>query len=124
MCLMVKAGRKRSTNKAELGWADLAAQVLREAKLGDTRNLADYLRAGYPVTPEHREFLAELLKRSDGKRGRAALRRQEKRLIALQVEGLIEEDLKTDAAVAEVMKLRGVSRATVYAALRESKRRK
>src|SRR5262245_47170004 len=117
MCGMAKADRKDST--------DFAAYVLREAKLGYTAPLAGYLRADRPLTADLREFLAELVERAEGKRGKDELRRLEKELIRQQVKGLIEEEgLKPKAAIIEVMESRGRSRSTVYAALRESKMRK
>jgi hypothetical protein len=118
---MVKAGRKRST-KFDL--ADLAAYVLREAKLGNTEPLAGYLSSGGPVTAEQRKFLGELLRRVKGERGKDELRGLEKRLIAHDVKDFIEQGLRPKAAINEVMKLRGRSRATIYAALRESKKRR
>jgi hypothetical protein len=122
---MAKAGSKSSTD------FDYAAYVLREAKLGHTAPLAGYLRfcagwpGGRPLPPELSEYLAERLERFDGKPGKAEFKRIEKELIRQQVNGLVEgEGLEKEAAVAEVMRWRGLSRSKVYLALAESKTRK
>jgi hypothetical protein len=116
-----KASHKPST--FDRGAAD--AYALREAKLGNTAVLAGYLRSPFPLTAEQREFLAELLERFEGKRGKDELRRIERELIRQQVEGLMkEEGLKKEAAIAEVMQWRGISRSKIYAALGESKTRR
>jgi|SRR5262245_14920856 len=119
---MAKAGGKSSTK------LDRAAYVLREARLGNTAPLAGYVRfcAGRrSLPPELSEYLAELLERFERKRGKDEFRRIEKELIRQQVEGLMEEEgLKKEAAIAEVMQSRGISRSKIYAALAESKTHK
>jgi hypothetical protein len=73
--------------------------------LATQRRSSEYLSSGGRLTAEQRTFLAELLERLEGTRGRAALRRIDKELIRQQVNGLIEEvGLKKVAAVAEVMR--------------------
>ena len=129
---MAKAGSKSSTRKRgeqlhrDSRVAKFAAHALREAKLGHMAPLIGYLLAGLPPTVEQREFLAELLERFEGKRGKAELRRVEKELIRQQVKGLIDEEgLKLKVAITEVMKSRGIrSPETIYAALRDSKKRR
>jgi len=115
---MVKASKKSSTAAAYAAW------LLREAKLGNTMPLAGYLDSGGPLTAELRKFVVELLERSEGKRGKAELRQLEKRLTKLHVENLKSEGWKPEAAVHEVARERGHSRAYVYAALEESKKPK
>jgi|SRR6516162_7238062 hypothetical protein len=122
---MVKVARKRSTKPN----AAYARHVLQEARLGNMAPLAGHVRfcAGrHFLTREQSEFIAELLERGEGKRGKAALQRVEKELIRQQVQGFIDEEgLKLKAAITEVMKSRGIRSAeTIYAALRDSKKRK
>jgi len=123
---MAEATDKSST---KLDPAAYAAYLLREARLGNTAPLAGHVRLcahrRRPLSPELGEFLAELLERFEGKRGKDELRRLERDLIRQQVKGLLEEGkLKPKAAVGEVVKSRGLSRSKIYTALRESKTRK
>ena len=101
----------------------LAAFALREAKLGHLAPLISRVLTAATLTTGEREFIAAALERLDGKRGKAELRRVEKVLIALRVEGLInEEGLLPKAAVTQVMKERGRKRSTIYKAISESKK--
>jgi len=71
---MVKVARKRSTKPN----AAYARHVLQEARLGNMAPLAGHVRfcAGrHFLTREQSEFIAELLERGEGKRGKAALQR-------------------------------------------------
>jgi hypothetical protein len=128
---MAKADGKNSTK--------YAAWVLREAKLGNTAPLAGFLRAHkgrerltpqgarrLVLTPELLEFLAGLAERAEGKLVKDELRRLGKELIRQQVKGLMDEEgLNRKAAITEVMNSRGIrSPETIYAALRDSKKRK
>jgi hypothetical protein len=80
--------------------------------------LIGYVASGGTLTPAHRKFIAEALERLDGPRGKAEVRRLEKRLTRVFVEELISEGWKPEAAVHEIMRIRGYSRSYVYAALR------
>ena len=79
----------------------LAAHALHEARAGHVRPLIGRISSGAQLTNGEREFMAAALERLDGPRGKAELRRIEKALVSLRVEGLIEEEgFSTEAAVA------------------------
>jgi hypothetical protein len=105
--------------------AMLAVFAVHEARSGHVAPLIGRVLSGAQLTDDEREFIAAALERLDGKRGKAELRQIEKTLIAMRVEGLItEEGFSTEAAVARVMQERDRSRAFVFAAISESKKRK
>ena len=100
---------------------DYGDDVAREAQLGHLAPLIGYVAAGLPLTPAHREFIAEALARLAGPRDKAEVRKAEKLLIRLHLDNLINEDWKAEAAVHEVMRIRGRSRSTVYGTRKKSK---
>jgi hypothetical protein len=95
----------------------LGAIALREAECGNLQPLIGRILSKEPLTDGEREFVAIFLDQHDGRRGAAYLRRIERALIRGRVEGLRAEGMKLEAAVALVMRERGLSRATVFKAL-------
>ena len=95
--------------------------MLREAQLGYLAPLAGYVASGGELTAAHRQFIAEALERLEGPRGKAEVRAVEKQLIRLHLDNLMKQGWKREAAVHEVMRVRGHSRSTVYAARKKSK---
>jgi hypothetical protein len=103
---------------------DIAKFVLSEARSGNLLPLITRVEAGNLTAPE-REFIIDFLERHQDKRiAKAELRPIEQDLIRGRVEGLIaDEGFKPEAAVAQVMHERGVSRSKVFDSMRESKER-
>jgi hypothetical protein len=108
--------------------AFLADESVRKALAGNNWPLIgrvlsvpdDYLSA------DERNFLRALLESKNGRRGKAEIRRIEKALVRMQVDRLIDQRWKSDAAVEQVRTARKRSRSFVYAAAkrRESKKPK
>jgi hypothetical protein len=100
----------------------LGAAASYEAERGNLQPLIGrVLTARFPLTDGEREFLATLLRRHDGRRGAAHLRRIERALIRSRVKGLIAEGMKCEAAVRVVMAERKLKRSTVFEALKASR---
>ena len=83
------------------------------------------------LAKDERSFLCIMLEANDGRRGKAEIRRIEKLLVSSRVEGLVageggEPSMKKEAAVKQVgsERERGRSRSSVFATLRESRKRK
>ena len=82
------------------------------------------------LSKDERSFLCIMLEANDGRRGKAEIRRIEKLLVSSRVEGLVAgeggERWKKEAAVKQVgsERERGRSRSSVFATLRESRKRK
>ena len=103
---------------------DLFVKIaLSEARSGYLLPLIVRVSSGMPLTAPEREFIIDFLERhQDKRRAKAELLPIEQDLIRGQVEGLIaDEGFKPEAAVAQVMHERGVSRSKVFDAMRESK---
>jgi hypothetical protein len=98
----------------------LAAYALREARLGHLGPLIGRLRFG-ALTRDEREFIAGMLEKLDGKRGKAMLRGTEALRISEQVKELRQELGSTEAAVTEVAKAKGLKRSSIFAAIKEAK---
>jgi hypothetical protein len=98
----------------------LAAVVLYEAGRGNLQPLIGRPLSRSPLTDGERKYLADFLDQRDSLRGAAYLRRIERAMIRSRVEGLIAEGEKPEAAVAFVMKERGLKRSTVYEARKAS----
>jgi hypothetical protein len=111
--------------------AFLAQEAVREATAGNMWPLIGRVLSvpDEYLSCDERTFLRALLESNDGRRGKAKIRRLEKVLVALRVEGLIkgedgETPMKPEAAVRQVMRERDVSRSFVFAAIKESKKPK
>jgi hypothetical protein len=97
------------------------AFTLSEAKAGNLVPLIARIRGGI-ASREECELAADLLEQLEGKRGKVYLRETEEALMAMRVEGLVEEEgLSTEAAVAQVMRERDCSRSSVFSAIRQFK---
>jgi hypothetical protein len=102
--------------------------VLSEARSGNLLPLIARFEGGRLTDPE-REFIIDFLERhQDKRRAKAELHPIEQDLIRGRVEDLIAGDdkkkgVKTEAAVAQVMRERGCSRSKVFEAIKESKER-
>jgi len=104
----------------------LSEMALREARRGDPDHLIARLKV---LLDRHNDgdgalgqgeidFIIEALEAKTGKYGRAKLRKIERALIKLQVEGLMDDGFTLKQAIANVINNRKVSRRTVYSALR------
>jgi hypothetical protein len=103
----------------------IAVFALHEARLGNHGPLIGRVLSGAPLTADERNYIAAALERRDGKRGRTALRQTEQARIRGDVESIKQEQgLKTEAAVAEVARLRGRRRSTIFAALNSKESKK
>jgi hypothetical protein len=140
---MAKATRKRSTQKragqrrdrakheraeyfaavlrkAGLSVDDYFALMLHEAEHGNTAWLAAHVRhcAGRrPLTVAQSEFLAGLLERAEGKRGKDWRRQVEKARTAADLKALEDEGLSPKAAISKIKEWRderGLGRSTLY----------
>lgn len=105
------------------GWyADFCA---REAGQGNPGPLIGLVQSGRPLSPAAIKFIVKALEAKRSRRGNEELREREKQLIALEVDGLIDEELKTapsrrgsqKRAIADVIKHRGRSESTIRTAL-------
>jgi hypothetical protein len=99
-----------------------AKLALREARRGDPGVLCARLSTRKPLTDEEIQFIVEVLQANAGKRQRSKLRAIERYLIAAQVDELIQGGMKKEAAVAEIMRLRGCKRRKVFDAIKNQPR--
>lgn len=104
----------------------LSDMALTEAQRGDPghliarlKTLLDRQNTGDGALSQGEiDFIIAALEAKTGKRGRDKLRKVERALIKLQVEGLIDDGFSMKQAVANVINSRRVSRRTVYNALK------
>ena len=97
--------------------------ALREALLGHHGPLIARIMKGATLTPDERDYIADMLQGLDGKRGKAALKHVGEDRVAEHVESLARKSGSTKAAVAEVEKQTGRKRSSIFADMRESKKR-
>jgi hypothetical protein len=99
---------------------------MREARAGNLWGLIGRILAvpDRYLSDDERMFLRALLERSNGRLGKAELRRIERFLVRSQVESRVAEGEKLEAAVAHVKEHRKRSRTFVFDTLRESKKPK
>jgi hypothetical protein len=102
----------------------MAKIAVSEARQGYYQPLIARVMLGRPLTQEEREIIRDALDKLEGKRGKAALRQVENSLIASRLEDLANELGSMEAAVAAEAKQTGRKRSTIFAAVRESKKRR
>jgi hypothetical protein len=97
------------------GW--YAKYALEEAKRGDPSQLIGRLLSRRQLTDYEIQFIVEVLEKMGGKRQADRLRKIEQMLIAEQVEELIEDGMKKEAAIKKIGEYRGRSRRHVFKAI-------
>jgi hypothetical protein len=97
--------------------AEFAAYALREAKRGHTYPLIARVSWCSELTQGERQFIEDLLLEANRGHGKAEVRRTESGLIRAHFDELIKNGSKVEAAVSEIMQVRGRSRAHVFKAL-------
>ena len=98
------------------GW--YAQHALEEAKRGDPGHLIGRLLNRRRLTDDEIQFIVDVLEKTGGKRQADQLREIEQFLIASQVEDLMKDGTKKEAAITEVMRWRERSRRHVFNALK------
>ena len=98
------------------GW--YAKHALEEAKRGDPGHLIGRLLNRRRLTDDEIQFIVDVLEKTGGKRQDDQLREIEQFLIASQVEDLMKDGTKKEAAITEVMRWRERSRRHVFNALK------
>jgi hypothetical protein len=96
----------------------IARVVIEEAKRGNPEPLICRLKSDQ-LTEIERDYIAKAWPRH-GKRGHDYVREVRDALICMQVERLISEGEKTEAAVKQVAQDRGLKRSSVFEILRKS----
>jgi hypothetical protein len=75
-----------------------------------------------PLTDAEIQFIVDVLQANAGKRQKSRIRAIERYLIAAQVDDLVQGGMKKEAAVTEVMRLRGCKRRKVFDAIKNQPR--